>query len=68
MEVDNSKVVDILNLRVLQFGFYNRKREIQWWLHKFEDVEINWIQRQDNMVDDKLSKEQILNRNLFLLL
>ena len=44
MEGDNSKVVDILNSRVLQFGSYNWKREIQWWLNKFEDVEITWIE------------------------
>lgn len=57
MEGDNSKVVDILNSRVLQFGFYNWKSEIQWWLHKFEEVEMNWIRKQEYMVDDKLSKE-----------
>lgn len=65
MEGDNSKVVDILNSRMMQFDSYNWKREIRWWLNKFEAVEITWIRRQGNKVADTLSKTQIPNENLF---
>ena len=61
----NGLVVDILKSRVLQFGLFNWKRYIQWWLNKFEDIDIVWIGRKGNMVADKLSKEQIPNVNLF---
>lgn len=46
----------IINKKRLHFAYYNWEREIQWRVHKFQDVRFQWTKRSANKVADRLAK------------
>lgn len=66
LERDCKKAIDIINGKVLHFGFYNWKREVMNWMKKFEDVKFTWISREGNRVADTLAKQNIDNHQSFI--
>lgn len=56
MESDCQKAIDILNNKRLHFAYYNWKRDILWWVNRFQDVKVQWTSRTTNKVADCLAK------------
>ncbi|KFK41983.1 hypothetical protein AALP_AA2G197100 [Arabis alpina] len=64
-EGDCKEISNILNHKHPHFGVFNWTRDIQDWKSRFEEIKFSWIQRDQNVLADILSKQQISNDSIF---